>query len=217
MKWLPSPSPILPIRKSMSWLLSISRMAARSRAALLVLGCRERSKSASDEPVRAKRMVSGFPPIRQAVNYCHYTGSNTMNTKSNVKRGRGKSPKAAQARVDFLKVAVAHFGAKAKFKNPEYLAFARTQKQFNKASWNWIFTPKYRAERGMYQLPDVAEFAKENTVPAKTEAKKPVKSAVQKPAAKKAKTEALPKIDVPVLSDADEKMANKILMRLARR
>lgn len=145
-----------------------------------------------------------------------------MNTNT-VKRGRGKSAKAADLKIEFLKAAIAHFGAGAKFKNPEMLAFGRSQKQFNKASWNWIFEKKFdcRVGRGEYRLPDLNAFTK--AVAVRRTASAPVKAAAVKPKAAKTvqKVAKAPKstktVNAPVLSTEDEAMANKILMRLGRR
>lgn len=137
-----------------------------------------------------------------------------------VKNGRGKSVKAADLKIQFLKNAIAHFGAGAKFKNPEMLAFGRASKEFKKGSWNWIFDKKYRVGRGEYQIPDLHTFTKQTaltSVPLATERTK-------KTLARDSKDVKLQKVAKPVdsvktetvtmLSPQDEAMANKILMRL---
>ena len=181
-------------------------------------------------------------------------GLKTMTTNT-VKRGRGKSAKAANLQIDFLKLAITHFGEKSKFKNPEMLAFGRTQKQFKKGSWNWIFAPKYRVGRGEYQLPELSAFTtfraivvskKADPTSLTAEVKRAFNS-IAKTANRVAGSQAK-KLDKPSvralapvaahdvaydlspeqrakhstatkynLSPEDEKMANKILMRLANK
>jgi len=164
----------------------------------------------------------------------------TMTTNT-VKRGRGKSAKAANLQIDFLKLAIDHFGDRSKFKNPEMLAFGRTQKQFKKGSWNWIFAPKYRVGRGEYQLPDLSAFTTFTAIIAAASAgidgkgawalvKKPVPKALKKPAPSPAKplatavetTRASRQASAVAHQRATEdekidKMTQKILMRLSRK
>ena len=159
-------------------------------------------------------------------------------TTNTVKRGRGKSAKAANLQIDFLKLAIDHFGDRSKFKNPEMLAFGRTQKQFKKGSWNWIFAPKYRVGRGEYQLPDLSAFTTFTAIIAAASAgidgkgawalvKKPVPKALKKPAPSPAKPLATAVETTRASRQAsavahqrvteDEKMTQKILMRLSRK